>query len=214
MPRHSGHHPHALSPLPGAILFQPSPLLQAPSCANTFLCSRSPVSTTPLPSLPNLSLTTTIPLCLPLWVNPVPFSSLLLHRHTQQTLSLLGWEEVYSKLFYLETNHRDISAVLSRNVASRDGIFRCLNSTSLYQACTNCKDSYAYTWSRLGNNFLNVLKSKFLLLGWLLLPKFCSLLPCMEVKHLLKEMLERLWLNIDKITYFLLTLLLDTDEPF
>jgi len=36
----------------------------------------------------------------------------------------------------------------------------------------------------------------------------------MEVKHLLKEMLERLWLNIDKIAYFLLTLLLDTDEPF
>lgn len=36
----------------------------------------------------------------------------------------------------------------------------------------------------------------------------------MEVKHLLREMFEGICLTIDKITYFLLTLLLDTDVPF
>lgn len=44
--------------------------------------------------------------------------------------------------------------------------------------------------------------------------KFFSLLPHMEVKHLLREMFEGICLTIDKITYFLLTLLLDTDVPF
>lgn len=33
----------------------------------------------------------------------------------------------------------------------------------------------------------------------------------MEVKHLLKEMFEGIWLTIDKITYFPLTLLLNAD---
>jgi len=36
----------------------------------------------------------------------------------------------------------------------------------------------------------------------------------MEVKHLLREMFEGIWLTIDKITYFLLALLWDTDASF
>lgn len=36
----------------------------------------------------------------------------------------------------------------------------------------------------------------------------------MDVKHLLSEILEGICTAIDKITYFLLTLLLETDAPF
>lgn len=45
--------------------------------------------------------------------------------------------------FYLETKHRKISMALSWNMSGRDGIFICQNLTSLYWACTNCKDSNA-----------------------------------------------------------------------
>lgn len=45
--------------------------------------------------------------------------------------------------FYLETKHRKIYMALSWNMSGRDGIFICQNLTSLYWACTNCKDSNA-----------------------------------------------------------------------
>lgn len=103
---------------------------------------------------------------IPLWVNQVPFSppSLLRHTHSRPCLSRAGRKSTASP-FILETNRRDISAALSWNVPGGDGIFRCQNSTSLCRACTNCKGSNAYTWSRLGCHLPNVLKSKFQLFG-------------------------------------------------
>lgn len=195
-----GHHPSWLCPS------DPSPH------ANTFLHPRSPPAPTMM-LLPLLTLQHLQPQ--PLYSSvgkPGPFSSpsLLRHTHSRPCLSRAGRKSTASS-FILETNRRDISAALSWNVPGGDGIFRCQNSTSLCRACTNCKGINAYTWSRLGCHLPNVLKSKFQLFGWLLLPNVCSLLPCMEVKHLLKEMFEGIWLTIDKITYFPLTLLLNAD---
>lgn len=120
----------------------------SPIHANAFShlcsCSSPTVLLSPhiLPLLPHSpTLTTTAPLYIPPWVNQIPFSFPSLCKHTQQTLSHKCQEEIYSQPFYLEINHREISVALSWNMPCLDGIFRCQNLTSLYQARTNCKDS-------------------------------------------------------------------------
>lgn len=145
----------ALPCFPPSLPLQVSPAVDlmpwhSPLWANAFLRPRScpsPTMRLPLhiPPLPPLSptLTTTAPLFIPPGVNQIPFSSPSLRRHTQQTLSRKCWEEIYRQSFYLETNRREISVALSWNMPDLDGIFRCQNLTSLYQACTNCKDSNA-----------------------------------------------------------------------